>query len=683
MWFSFFAAVLIVLALLYVPGCLFLKALRFDGLTSLICSPLLSAVAYEAIAVAFSKLGIGFTWYTAVAPVIMLGLISRMVSLALTRRKVWHIASMKTSRTDWLHLIIYLGIAALLVGYFFVRTLDTPASFNQDHDNVWHINLIQSFVQSGNYSPLDASLYHDSNGINAMPIESTGSFYPSLWHCVGALVVSVLDCPIPVAVNALNCVILAVLLPSSAFFLLRQISPNDSKITLCGSVICLAFGAFPWRFVTFGPLYPNLLGFALVPMAVAIFIAIFGQGKSREHRIRYALLYIFGVVALACAHPNSVFTAAVILIPFCIYSIFHEIGVRSLSRRRRCFWQIVCCGFFIVFVAAIWIILYGMPFLQGVVGFSWEVQTLGQQELINILVLSFNEPSAQIALGAVVLAGVLYTIKEGKYLWITASYILACVICYFGATSSGLLKSVMTGFWYSDPYRVAAVVAIASLPLAAMGLSVISRFILYMLNGFFEQCGKILNLRFSFVALGFFFVLINYYPNYDVPGRYHVTTAFGDIEYKLNRLNDIKRSNILAPEEVAFLQKVKETVSSDGLILNDPEDGSFFAYGLYDLNIYYRSAGMTASAAQTENSSIIRTMIDLIHIRDDVKKAVSDTGAQYVLILDQGGEIEPDRHYYGYYRKSAWRGFNDITDYTPGFSVLLSEGDMRLYEITE
>ena len=117
--------------------------------------------------------------------------------------------------------------------------------------------------------------------------------------------------------------------------------------------------------------------------------------------------------------------------------------------------------------------------------------------------------------------------------------------------------------------------------------------------------------------------------------------------------------------------------------MNDPEDGSFFAYGLYDLNIYYRSAGMTASAAQTENSSIIRTMIDLIHIRDDVKKAVSDTGAQYVLILDQGGEIEPDRHYYGYYRKSAWRGFNDITDYTPGFSVLLSEGDMRLYEITE
>ena len=37
---------------------------------------------------------------------------------------------------------------------------------------------------------------------------------------------------------------------------------------------------------------------------------------------------------------------------------------------------------------------------------------------------------------------------------------------------------------------------------------------------------------------------------------------------------------------------------------------------------------------------------------------------------------------YAFYEISDWEGIDSVTDETPGFTPILSEGDMRLYKIS-
>ena len=63
-----------------------------------------------------------------------------------------------------------------------------------------------------------------------------------------------------------------------------------------------------------------------------------------------------------------------------------------------------------------------------------------------------------------------------------------------------------------------------------------------------------------------------------------------------------------------------------------------------------------------------------------VWNAVRESGVQYVLLLDcgsgEGRTVSKLR-----YEDADWEGIETINDETPGFTPVLSEGDMRLYRI--
>jgi hypothetical protein len=64
--------------------------------------------------------------------------------------------------------------------------------------------------------------------------------------------------------------------------------------------------------------------------------------------------------------------------------------------------------------------------------------------------------------------------------------------------------------------------------------------------------------------------------------------------------------------------------------------------------------------------------------RPDVASALAQDDVHYLMILDQygdlGGQFPP-------YEPAQWIGIESVTDETPGFEVLLSQGRMRLYRI--
>ena len=140
---------------------------------------------------------------------------------------------------------------------------------------------------------------------------------------------------------------------------------------------------------------------------------------------------------------------------------------------------------------------------------------------------------------------------------------------------------------------------------------------------------------------------------------------------------------VLNPDERAFLQQVKQTITEEELILNNPYDGSAFAYVSEDLRVYYRYLGVyNSGSSENDFSRTIREHLCDVAGSVDVQDAVAKTGSQYLLVLDQGDlDTEDNRRYNVSYNSDQWVGIESISDDTPGFEPVLSEGDMRLYRI--
>lgn len=255
------------------------------------------------------------------------------------------------------------------------------------------------------------------------------------------------------------------------------------------------------------------------------------------------------------------------------------------------------------------------------------------------------------------------------------SYFLAIVFCYIGATSDGQIKSVLTGYWYTDPYRLAATAVLIAIPLSAVGIARLVELLDRAFSAIIEcPSGKLRGFVISVIVVG---VLV-FYPSYTFPGRYEVETATGYISDTLTKLYSTSRTNLFDRSEMQFAEEVKEVVDPSAKIYNCADDGSTFAYALYGLNLCYRRSD---ASADTEYGSLLRHSINELAYNEQIKKTLEEADIHYILILDQGGEALPERCYYGYYNPDDWDGLNSITDSTPGLKLLLSEGDMRLYEI--
>ena len=155
-------------------------------------------------------------------------------------------------------------------------------------------------------------------------------------------------------------------------------------------------------------------------------------------------------------------------------------------------------------------------------------------------------------------------------------------------------------------------------------------------------------------------------------------TPFGRVKHRLSGFYALDDEKVYDAAEQTFVRKVLETIPEGALVLNQPNDGSVFAYGLDNLNTYYRQI---SHEGETENARLIREHLNDIASDPVVQRAVKETGARYVLLLDQGVSRKKGTWLAQYKDPESWRGIDSITDDTPGFKPILSNGEMRLYEI--
>ena len=683
MWTTFIITFLTAAAVLIVPGGLFLLSSGMRPLKALCCAPALSAVVLCAEALLLSEAGVPASPVWFLAPPIMVSAFIAVLR-ALGRTALAHgsrgVAQAEASCTRRSTHVLgaYLLVGVVSVSFVFVKQLDGADSMFQAIDNFMHVGLVRSFVDSADLSFLHVTLYRDLGISGVSSVQGfTGGFYPAAWHIVTALAVMVTHAPITVAVNAMNAVVIGVVCPLASFYLMRELFPDKPRLVLAGALATMCISASPWDFVIFGPLYPNNLSNVMVPLVCGSFIACTRAVTEEGPRAAFgpAVLFVITSAGVALAHPSGIFMAAIFLTPYCV-SVAHRIARDRFGQDS--FKRFAAPAVVLIAVAGIWLLCYKSPFFAATVSFNWPARLTKHQALIDVLTLGMSGHSAQIIVAILMWAGLFSLARDRARRWLCAPFLFAALAYIVDVSTEGTLKHVLAGFWYTDPHRISAMAGAFAVPLVAAGAAAACECVLKRLSTASPFA------RSRPVATRALLVLVGcaaiFYPNYTLRGYGEISTGFGFVSSTVAEQNSVGAAKFLSKVEEDFCNRVLREIPKGSLLLNSPNDGSVYLYGLYGANIYYRDF-LADKAHETPESALIREHLAEVGTNAEVQEAVRKIGARYLLVLDLKNQEYPTRSYSISYFPEEWAGIDAVNDDTPGFTPILSEGDMRLYRI--
>lgn len=690
---QFLLPMLIAMALLFIPGLILLSQVKMlDRALCVVLAPLGSSLLYICLAMAFPVVGIRSNGAQLLLGALVIAVLPAVRHVFLGWGKGAHeigcfsqgiCASVKqdfSSRSFRFSFLTFLlsVILAVSASCLLVWQLGGFDSCIYGYDTVFHVNLVKSYLESGNYSPLTSSIYPLTDSLATVPYETnSGSFYPALLHVIAAMTVDLSGCSIAMSINVINVCFCGIVYPSGVWGVMRELFSNDKRARLYASFVAVSMTAFPWHMLVRGEQYPQAAAFALVPPVLALTVRFVNRlGNSRETRrvctdtVVGALTVFFAFVVLAFAQPNSVFTVGVFMLPY----VAHVIWTNSSKRLFH-------IALWVVAAFLIWASFYMAPFMQGTVGYYWPSFAGKSQAVINLLSLSLYEGAvAQPVLAMAVIVGLLCSVFEykDKKVWLAVLYGLVGAIYLVDTASEGDLRHFLAGFWYSDPDRIAAMTALYVVPIASFGLSRAASLIENVLS-LTASGTRILTSRIISWTVYFVVFAVCIWPNYYVSGLGETVTPFGQIRDDVRRLTDSSFVAILDTEEQRFVQQVRGIIPDNAKILNVPDDGSSFLYGLYGLNVYYHRGQLGDN--ESTDSKVLRRELHRYAYDKSVQEAVSRVGAEYVLVLDAPSVDSASRAVFGTYTAEDWIGIESVCESTEGFELILSEGDMRLYRI--
>ena len=431
----------------------------------------------------------------------------------------------------------------------------------------------------------------------------------------------------------------------------------------------MAFCGYPWGFVVFGQLLSNLLSFALIPGALGLLIS--GLNASGSSRSGFAIAYAFSLISIALAQPNGAFTLGIWSVAFAVSYLWGKQSDGCWSGKRT---AIILC-----FAAcAAWALLFVAPPLQGAVTYSWK-STLSIPKAIvaGLLFMFTNREGVQPFLTVLVLLGVAKTLKDRRLRWLSVSYITAFSFYVIDVATDGFVKQLLTGFWYTDYYRTGAMTALFAIPLAALGFAWLVKLGTGLLGkmrlGRQGSCGS----RAMAVVLVVLLAVCQFVPVRFAFGKTDVRPGLMKIHAEVSSRYSWEKG--LTSEEDEFVKRVMSIAGRD-CVVNVPSDGSCWSYGVEGVNTMFRRSATAGPSGSEPYATVLRTQLCDYAVSDEVREAVEKTGARYVMLLDE--KSYDDRTVVKLrYKEEDWVGIESITQDTPGFTLVLSEGDMRLYRI--
>ena len=723
MWRQFALAVVVVLVLCYVPGYLFSRAIGTKRITSLVVAPLISVCLIGFSGIAIYPLGLrGVT--PLLGGVCLFILIAAGLSYLIrkVRSTQQNQSGANHGEKDSLNGVFLLITACLSTAIFFVifyKAIRNPSWFLQSADNYAHLAYITRSVQSGVYSMLHAAFYTGARPELQTPFFDEG-FYPTLFHSLAAVTTAITGLNEVLTENVVWFVFVAVIYPVGVCALLQVIGKKNLTSSVLTSFVAFAQLAFPIRMVTVHAVFPNVAGFCLVPTVVAVFVLSFNKEISREKvytsthsvqkfsvNVHTLCLCFMGIIALALVHPSADFLWAIFAFPFVLCNLlpsFAEyLGKKFDLTKQKKIILLICleCAIF-GFAIGMWNIVLNASFMAPTVNFLWEIYADPIKSVLSVLNFGLLMNMPQVLFAVAFWIGFISCILNKNRRWLTLAFFMTAVI-YVASLSEVLpIKRFFSGFWYTDPERTSAMVTIAAVPIAIIGMETAITLVFDLIkhvittvkekgnkgkktsseniacgisaNGDQTACKPCMFIKNSgilmcIVAVLWGCALLSPWDLASLPRRERSELRWGIVW--LNEVFEPREHTTYKTSEDEFVRRALQIVGND-LVVNNPYDGSLVLNSLYGMNIFYRAKVETEELPQ---SVIIRTRLNEVATNAEVQQAVRETGARYVLLLDlENPALLGDQSYF-------FSGLQ-ITDKDPGFEVVLREGPYRLYRIT-
>lgn len=675
--FAFLAA----LATLYLPGYLAGRSLSLARASALALAPAFTIPLLVLIGIALSAMSISCQALALLGIATAFGLAIYLLSLFARKRSRSRSAARASQPKDdilnpspsqiWGLYACYVIVALVVCAFMFLTAIDGLDSFARKDDTTVHLSVVRAFLDTGTYSTLHSGSFVGQG--------TEGGYYPSAWHIVTAIAASCVGGNVNIATNAVTLAFAAVVLPLGICLLLSTVFPQKRNVILAGALFTTTFAILPWGFLTKGQLLPNMAAYALVPAVLTLFIAATCASR-KSSRVKFALGTLWTIVAVAFCQPNGAFTCGIWIVAYALSRIFYQPGsnVASFTAKKAAF-----AGALIAGACLLWAACYFAPPLQSVVTYGkWEALLSIPETLLSGLSFMYVKwGGIQPALSIIVLPGVIKTCRDRRYLWLTVAYAISFVIYAFNMSAEGVVRQIFSGFWYSDYYRTAAMNALFAIPLAALGFA----WLVDLASSLIRRIPTMKNHDarthvVSSVLLVALFAALQVTPFSFTVGKRAIEPGLITMRNQVESLYSWESG--YTAEERDFLQQAADIISDDqSLVVNLPNDGSAWSYGTDGLRTLFRRTGDNGSNPfPPETNKLIRTQLSSIATNKEVQQAVSDVDAGYVIVLDDPSGSNPTLETLRY-DPEKWSGVNSITPETPGFKLLLSEDDMRLYEI--
>lgn len=662
-WVGFLIGFLVCAVILYLPGFFLIRNYISNTSISLSVAPVFSVGLYGLIAFVFFLINAPLSGcivfcMSCLIPLAILVFRSIKLGTSIFQKKTLGrvMKDIKKSKV----LLLYLGVAICIAVYYFVLPLDGASSVAVNYDNITHYNMIRDCLNTGFYWP--------------------ETFYPPAWSIVVAILISLTGLDIGIAVNATVMTFIVCVFPLGLFAFLHTCFGWNKKILISGSLVCLLCIFFPWHSLAIGQQLANFVALSLIFCAVAVTLLVYKNNVGRK--TIGLLLVLLVLFSLVIAQTSAVFMWGILVVSFLIQNIVDKILALKKNNQQNKKYHISLIVLVVV-SCFVWVVLNRSSLMASVVTYEWPPFYTIPEAIIKGLLFEFTQESfvsAQPILSLFLVIGFYKIVRLKNNWWLLISYGIIFVMFVVSSTCDGLLQQLFSGFWYNDQTRIGQMLCLVSLPIISVGVA--SSF--ELLKDISQRSNRIKNLSLvkkrSLTCLGAFALLFAVAtpvsPFSDDEGDHR--TGFGRMHDRIESCYDVDKVG-LSEKEREFAKEAEMIVGDEGIIINSPYDGSVYLYSLDNANVLFDF--YQYGQKHPEESKVIReNLVDIIE-SDEVKKAVETVGAKYVLLLDQDRPDAKGRVRASDYDRADWNGIESINDETPGFKVVLSKDDMRLYKI--
>ena len=660
-WLATIPLLLFAVGLAFGPGYAMGWALRVPARLRVFLSPLLSFALIAVSAIVLGKIGIAWNLISFVVVAVVLVATAAGLMWLVGRR--WPaLTSAEWPGNDVP--VAWPVVGAVLGGFLVLHMTEDmvygPEAFSQSLDNSFHMNAIRWIQEHGDASSLTLG------AVSAA--DQQPAFYPAGWHDFVSLIYSTTGTSIATATIVTVLLAASILWPCSLVALSLSIPKLRRLQALAIPALTCGFAAFPGLLLRWGVLFPNLLGYALVPSFVALMVCLVQVMVRGEYAalLSLCLAALVGVAGLALVHPNAVVSAVVFALPLVLAGVAWVVRSRELASRQK--WvESALLGLVILgCVGAWWFLRPGASASN-----TWEPMLTEGEALYQFLFLGLENANQlrdrfnpSYLAGFLALWGAGYLLYKRRNLWLIASWVLIGYLWIVSASvPRGEFRLLMVAPWYTDHFRLAALVVFPSVILAGIGLG---GFVEGLLTWVVRRVPRAARLKVATAGIGVATVLVLVIAGLSsrVPSVQEATLAVSQ-EYRVT-----PTSVVLNQDEMNVINEIPKIVPKGDVIVNNPWDGSAYIYALADRHL----TGYHFEFETSPKYSAIMHNLKDARTNPEVCREVNKYKAHWYVHLENQLNFGPDA-------QKNYDGLVAAID-TDVLTPVYSSGPMTLYRIS-